>query len=558
MAKMTLMLGLLASVILWDSAVCAPLVFLEKKSDTFIPLPNGTFQFNSRVSKTISYDPESRIIYSTGLTTIDDFKLNRDLTTEIISGPVSPEEDIIFDTIQVCNGFVIVAGGIRDSRDATVQIYKRMQTKSKWNKEITYELRRSIRVGDGPLSLEVTKDCRRILVTSGGEEPDTELREGYVTMISWASSHFGPYYRTTVMDFSAFEDMNAELISRGLIRIKPNTTLSQDLIPNDIVLDKAERYAYVTLLKNNAVAVVDIRRKIISDLIPLGYKDHNVTGSGFDGSMFDGGAQIKTWPVVGLFEPNGICTVNIDDRTYLITGNQGMSTRVKVDTLTLDPVIFPNALELQLGENIGKLIVETFNADRDGDGDIDVLQAQGARSISLWSSDGMELIADTGDDIERATANLNLAWFNTNNNNGDVPILLEFDAQSPKRGPEPGSVVSMSICRNRYEMVFVANQRPGSIAVFTLNRQSLSSGFTFQSLWSDEQLTEADLSGFITWNEAYEQRKITMIDPRQIIIVKARDSPSGKPLLMAASYDSGTISVFEINVDCSGLLRSRG
>ena len=30
-------------------------------------------------------------------------------------------------------------------------------------------------------------------------------------------------------------------------------------------------------------------------------------------------------------------------------------------------------------------------------------------------------------------------------------------------------------------------------------------------------------------------------------IVEAKDSPSGKPLLMASSYDSGTISIFEIN-----------
>ena len=62
-------------------------------------------------------------------------------------------------------------------------------------------------VGNGPLSLVVTKDCSRILVTSAGAMPDSALREGYVTMISWPSSHFGPYYRTTVMNFNAFEDM---------------------------------------------------------------------------------------------------------------------------------------------------------------------------------------------------------------------------------------------------------------------------------------------------------------------------------------------------------------
>ena len=44
--------------------------------------------------------------------------------------------------IKVCNGFVIVAGGLRGSLDATVQIYRQI---IRWNREITYELRNSIR-----------------------------------------------------------------------------------------------------------------------------------------------------------------------------------------------------------------------------------------------------------------------------------------------------------------------------------------------------------------------------------------------------------------------------
>ena len=47
-------------------------------------------------------------------------------------------------------------------------------------------------------------------------------------------------------------------------------------------------YVYF-LQKNNAIAVVDIRRREITDLVPLGYKDHNITGSGFDGSDRDEG-----------------------------------------------------------------------------------------------------------------------------------------------------------------------------------------------------------------------------------------------------------------------------
>ena len=46
--------------------------------------------------------------------------------------------------IAVCGRFVIVAGGIRDSTDASLLIFERKRMKSKWNDEITFELRRAI------------------------------------------------------------------------------------------------------------------------------------------------------------------------------------------------------------------------------------------------------------------------------------------------------------------------------------------------------------------------------------------------------------------------------
>ena len=67
MARLTYIFGGLVTVALWDSAVGAPTVFLEKKSDVFIPTPNGTFEFNSaKSSKALAYDPKTQIIYSTG------------------------------------------------------------------------------------------------------------------------------------------------------------------------------------------------------------------------------------------------------------------------------------------------------------------------------------------------------------------------------------------------------------------------------------------------------------------------------------------------------------
>ena len=66
MAILTFLLVLLTTLASWKSAEAIPRVSLEKKSDLFIPRANGTFQFDSNLAKTLAYDPESRIIYSTG------------------------------------------------------------------------------------------------------------------------------------------------------------------------------------------------------------------------------------------------------------------------------------------------------------------------------------------------------------------------------------------------------------------------------------------------------------------------------------------------------------
>ena len=55
--------------------------------------------------------------------------------------------------------------------------------------------------------------------------------------------------------------------------------------------DTLIQYFHIFLQKNNAMAVVDLNKKRITDLVPLGYKNHNVTGQGFDPSDMDGGMQ---------------------------------------------------------------------------------------------------------------------------------------------------------------------------------------------------------------------------------------------------------------------------
>ena len=76
---------------------------------------------------------------------------------------------------------------------------------------------------------------------------------------------------------------------------------------------------------------------------------------------------------------------------------------VEVEDITLDPMAFPDATNLKKSAaGIGKLKVSSFMGNTDGDAEYEQLYSFGARSFSIWSSDGA-LVFDSGDDLEEIT-----------------------------------------------------------------------------------------------------------------------------------------------------------
>ena len=83
-----------------------------------------------------------------------------------------------------------------------------------------------------------------------------------------------------------------------------------------------------------------------------------------------------------------------------------MAMRKRTDT------VFPNAAFLRNSAELGRLRITLVgpavpgtlaDGDLDGDGDLDRIQAYGARSFSIWDANG-KLVYDSADLLERITS----------------------------------------------------------------------------------------------------------------------------------------------------------
>jgi 2',3'-cyclic-nucleotide 2'-phosphodiesterase (5'-nucleotidase family) len=235
-----------------------------------------------------------------------------------------------------------------------------------------------------------------------------------------------------------------------------------------------------------------------------------------DASDEDGGINLKNHPVLGLYQPDAIAAFSANGETYYITANEG-DTRdedERVADLTLDATAFPNAAELQLEENLGRLNVSSVDGDVDGDGDYDQLYTYGGRSFSIWDSAG-NLVFDSGDAIARITAELTPELFNANN--GDP---AEFDQRSDDKGAEPEGV-TIGIVDGKV-LAFIGLERAGGgVLVYDVSNP-------VEPEFIQYIRTEGDIA------------------PEGLTFIPAADSPNGKPVLVLTNEVSGTTTVYEV------------
>lgn len=359
-----------------------------------------------------------------------------------------------------------------------------------------------ITAGALPDMVTFTPDGKYILAANEGEPNDeyTIDPKGSITLIEVATQ------ATTQIFFDSFNNQEAALEEKGFRVFGPGADLSTDVEPEYITVSSDSKTAFIALQENNGIAKLDIASKTITEILPLGTK--NYADFSFDLSDKDGTTgNLNSWPVLSFYQPDAIDYFEINGTGYIITANEGdardydgYSEEERGDDLTLDPTVFPNAEELQKDENLGRLKVTTANGDIDGDGDIDQIYGYGARSFSIWNTNGVQLF-DSGNEFT-------------------LKGLFDFGSypenRSDDKGTEPEAVTTFVEGENTFAVVGL--ERSGDVLVYNIS----------------------DI-----YNPVFIQR-LRNTSPEGLTIVDAADSPNGKTLLIVANEfpDTATLNIY--------------
>lgn len=389
---------------------------------------------------------------------------------------------------------------------------------------------RHFNVGALPDMITFTPDGRKVLVANEGE-PNNDYTidpQGSVSIVDLSNGLANA--SVTTASFAAF---NNTILDSSIRIYGPNATVAQDLEPEFIAVSPDSNTAWVTLQENNAVGILDLTTGQFTRLVGLGFKHHMFNGNGLDVSDRDNMAiHIATWQVFGMYQPDGIAAYNYQNQTYLITANEGdareytgtpgLLEEVRASSLMLDPIAFPNAGILQNNARLGRLNVTNRLGDNNGDGDFDALFALGGRSFSILNAAGQQVF-DSGDAIERITAQAFPAFFNASNTNNTI------DDRSDNKGPEPEGVTIGNAFGCNY--AFIGLERMGGVLVY-----DVTNPFTPHFV---QYINNRNFLAATNTAAALD------LGPEGLHFISAADSPNGTPLLVVANEISGTTTVYE-------------
>ncbi|WP_458406712.1 choice-of-anchor I family protein [Anaerotignum sp.] len=383
------------------------------------------------------------------------------------------------------------------------------------------ELLTMIEAGCQPDNIVFTPDGKKILVANEGE-PREGIGEGIidpagsVTVITVDAADIKKSTAVTI-GFDSFDNQRETLIADGIIMVKDNLP-SVDFEPEYIAAtDKA---AYIALQENNAIAVLDLETKAYSGVYSLGYKDLSAGKNALD-LMEDGIYEAKTYDAVSAYMPDGVAAYEANGKIYILTANEGDArewgdycNEIKATVTATD------------GTEAEKVrVVDAAVTDGLPEGKT-VLY--GARSFSIYRVDkgGLTQVFDSGNDFEEKTAAYFPEYFNVSNDDN------EYDSRSPKKGPEPESVVVGKVGEKAY--AFVALERIGGVMVYDITspENAVFCNYINTRDFSEDPDTAENLTGDIA--------------PEGLAFISAGDSPSETPILLAAFEVSGTVGAYAV------------
>ena len=485
----------------------------------------GTYStglFNQTAAEISAYDALSQRLFVTNGATnsLDILNIsNPQAPTLFNSISLNPYGGAV-NSVSVKNGLVAVAvAGTPKTNNATVAFFNNNGNPLN-----------SVTVGALPDMLTFTPDGTKVLVANEGEPEPISTNpvtnpEGSISIIDLANGVGSA--TVTRVGFTGFNSQKAALKTAG-VRLLGNAnsgpTVAEDVEPEYITVSADSAKAWISLQENNALAVLDVNTATITEILPLGWKNHNLPGNQLDASDRDNAINIRNWPVFGMYMPDTIASYSVNGQTYILTANEGDDRNndvARVRTLTLDPTAFPNGNTLKENPNLGRLTVSTVDGDTDGDGDYDQLYSLGARSFSIRDSQG-NLVFDSGNVFENITASAFPAFFNTDADTNS------FDSRSDNKGPEPEGLAIGQIGDRFY--AFIGLERIGGFMTYDITNPTAPFFVSYNNSRNFSQTPGPGTGGDIS--------------PEAVLFISSQDSPNGQALVVLTNEVSGTTTIY--------------
>ena len=416
---------------------------------------------------------------------------------------------------------------------------------------------KNVTVGALPDMVAFSHDGAKVVVANEGE-PNGDYSidpEGTISIIDITNGTIAD--NALSINFQDYNNKQAELEAQGLVFANPtgrtingnliNTTVAMDLEPEYVSISKDNKYAYVSIQENNALAIINLEDNSL-ELKGLGFKDWS--NLQFDASDKDGGVNFKSYPgLYGMYQPDTIASFSWKGANFIVSANEGDAREYFFDASDEADCIAKGGLDydakdgclayidesrvedLTLAANfdylnnddndIGRLKVTTVKGDKNNDGQYESLYAYGARSFTIWDSNGL-VVFDSGDQIARVTASVHGNAFNNNEDEN------KGDTRSDDKGAEPEALTLGEVGDRLF--AFVGLERMGTIMVFDITNPY---DVKFQDYFYNRGLEpSADISGDLA--------------PEGMTFVPAAQSATNEALLIIGNEISGSIAVWEI------------
>jgi len=396
---------------------------------------------------------------------------------------------------------------------------------------------RTIEAGYLPDMVTFNEDGTKIIVANEGEPNDSYSVDpiGSIGIINVAS---GAYTDITFAGVTLSDAADGTAVRLGGT---PSNDQSKDLEPEYITV--SGNYAYVSLQENNALAKVNLTTNTLEFVKSLGAKSWEENSGNTLDIEEEGLIKMKSYPALfGLYQPDSIASYTYNGETYLVTANEGdgreyiyeidavdeadcdtkggddwddgkclVESHVdekKISKLTLDPAI----ASAYTDENDLKVMVDL--GDTNNDGSYEKLYTYGARSFSIWDSNG-DLVWDSGDEISKKVAQIQPKLFNQDEG--------EIDGRSGNKASEPEALTVGTIDGKTY--AFVGLERQNAIIIY--------------------DVTNPLEAKYVDYIEIQSQGDIS---PEGMKFIPASDAPNGKNLLLVSYEVSGSTVVYEVKL----------